>query len=253
MLRTTYLCLFCIRRSEHCFQCGHALCDACVQRLGQKLKDREYAYQLRECPICLAKNTLIVDLKPPTAGARLLVLDGGGIRGIFSLLAIQALDTTRKLPYPIYDDFDLALGTSSGELYSEIDCTTLTILGGLIVLMMFLRRTILECLSLFETFSNQVFFPRGQRNILSRLFAIVSSLVTDSRYGPTEIERCSREAYGSDTTLFNGLGHPSGRSATKFAVTAMSVSTSKLCILSTYNGKQNRHGSYSMLRRSHDC
>jgi patatin-like phospholipase/acyl hydrolase len=66
------------------------------------------------CPICHVNNKLIVDLKPPTAGARLLVLDGGGIRGIFTILAIRALDAVRKLPYPIYDDFDLAIGTSSG-------------------------------------------------------------------------------------------------------------------------------------------
>lgn len=66
------------------------------------------------CLTCRISNKLTVDLKPPTAGARLLVLDGGGIRGIFTILAIQALEAVRKLPYPIYDDFDLAIGTSSG-------------------------------------------------------------------------------------------------------------------------------------------
>ena len=55
-------------------------------------------------------------LKLLTAGPRVLVLDGGGIRGAFTLRAIEALEQYRDLPYPIYDDFDLALGTSIGRL-----------------------------------------------------------------------------------------------------------------------------------------
>lgn len=70
---------------------------------------------IRECILCQKSTRLIARLKPPTAGTRLLVLDGGGIRGIFTLQAIKALDLVRNLPYPIYDEFDLALGTSSGR------------------------------------------------------------------------------------------------------------------------------------------
>jgi patatin-like phospholipase/acyl hydrolase len=75
----------------------------------------EYAYRISQCILCQSKDELTVRLKPPTAGSRLLVLDGGGIRGIFSLHILHALDKYRKLPYPIYDDFDLTLGTSTGE------------------------------------------------------------------------------------------------------------------------------------------
>ena len=46
------------------------------------------------------------------------MLDGGGIRGIFTLQILRALDQYRKLPYPIYDEFDLTLGTSTGECRS---------------------------------------------------------------------------------------------------------------------------------------
>jgi patatin-like phospholipase/acyl hydrolase len=75
----------------------------------------EYSYTISQCFLCQSKGELTVRLKPPTAGSRLLVLDGGGIRGIVTLQILLALDKYRKLPYPIYDEFDLTLGTSTGE------------------------------------------------------------------------------------------------------------------------------------------
>jgi predicted patatin/cPLA2 family phospholipase len=78
----------------------------------------EYSYRISQCILCQSKDELTARLKPPTAGSRLLVLDGGGIRGIFTLHILQALDRYRKLPYPIYDEFDLTLGTSTGEYHS---------------------------------------------------------------------------------------------------------------------------------------
>lgn len=75
----------------------------------------EYAYCISQCILCQSKGKLTIRLKPPTAGSRLLVLDGGGIRGISTLKILHALDQYRKLPYAIYDEFDLTLGTSTGK------------------------------------------------------------------------------------------------------------------------------------------
>jgi patatin-like phospholipase/acyl hydrolase len=55
-----------------------------------------------------------VRIKPPTAGSRLLVLNRGSVRGALTLQILKALDEHRRLPYPIYDEFNLALGTSTG-------------------------------------------------------------------------------------------------------------------------------------------
>jgi len=74
----------------------------------------EHAYYISHCILCHSKSELLIRLKPPTAGGRVLVLDGGGIRGIFTLQILRALDQYRNLPYPIYDEFDLTLGTSTG-------------------------------------------------------------------------------------------------------------------------------------------
>lgn len=78
----------------------------------------EYSYHMTTCILCQRAVNVMVRIKPPTAGSRLLVLDGGGIRGIFTLQILQAVEKHRRLPYPVYDEFDLALGTSTGKCRS---------------------------------------------------------------------------------------------------------------------------------------
>ena len=118
-IHSSQLCLYCLfRKPEHSLRCGHALCESCICRFGAKRQQMEYSYSVSQCLLCQSKSELVVRLKPPTAGSRLLVLDGGGIRGIFTLQILRALGQHRKLPYPIYDEFDLTLGTSTGECRS---------------------------------------------------------------------------------------------------------------------------------------
>jgi hypothetical protein len=118
---SSQLCFTCLsRKPEHTLRCGHTICDSCACKFGSKCQQMEYSYRISQCILCQSKDELTVRLKPPTAGSRLLVLDGGGIRGIFSLHILHALDKYRKLLYPIYDEFDLTLGTSTGEHYSFI-------------------------------------------------------------------------------------------------------------------------------------
>ena len=61
-------------------------------------------------------------MKPPTAGVRLLSIDGGGVRGVLPLQALENLEATLNrltgLSGPIQEHFDLALGTSSGKSLS---------------------------------------------------------------------------------------------------------------------------------------
>ncbi|KAF2647496.1 hypothetical protein K491DRAFT_614504, partial [Lophiostoma macrostomum CBS 122681] len=117
-IKTTTTCLWCLRRCpEHSFACGHAFCDTCACIFGKRVVSMEYAYLMTRCIICQKSGEIEVRLKPPTAGSRLLVLDGGGIRGAFTLQALKALETERNLPYPLFDEFDLSLGTSSGDYW----------------------------------------------------------------------------------------------------------------------------------------
>ncbi|KAI4940887.1 hypothetical protein J4E91_011144 [Alternaria rosae] len=143
------ICLYCLfHKPENSLRCGHALCDSCIRKFGSRRQQMEHAYCISHCILCQSKSELVVRLKPPTAGGRVLVLDGGGIRGIFTLQILRALDQYRSLPYPIYDEFDLTLGTST---------------GGLIALMFLLRRNLDECIALFKQLANRYKHHRASR------------------------------------------------------------------------------------------
>lgn len=114
-------CLICLRRPpEHPLNCGHSMCDTCVRIFGKPSLSMEHCYTVETCQLCNLKRHLTIRLKPPTAGSRLLALDGGGIRGAITLQILMALEKQLRLPYPIYDTFDMALGASTGKGSSNI-------------------------------------------------------------------------------------------------------------------------------------
>jgi hypothetical protein len=117
-------------------------------------------------------------------------------------------------------------------------------LGGLIVLLFLLRRNLQDCITTFKKLANQVFSRRDRfgGSFLGKIYGFLSSLVTDSLYGASVMEACVKEAYTSHALLFGNMGSLSGLSGTKFAVTTMDVSNSRLCILSSYNGAGIRRG-----------
>ena len=76
----------------------------------------ESCYKIHKCVVCGMTAPRDVKMVPPTASYRTVVFDGGGVRGVVSLELLKALDDERNLPYSIQDDFDLAMGTSTGAL-----------------------------------------------------------------------------------------------------------------------------------------
>lgn len=116
IFRSNRTCLCCLRRKrENTLTCGHSICDVCVQIFGHKLFNAEYQFQVDQCLLCQS-GTLEVILKPPTAGVRILSIDGGGIRGVVPLEFLGMLQDLVGLDCPIQNLFDLAFGTSSGTL-----------------------------------------------------------------------------------------------------------------------------------------
>lgn len=113
-LKTNTTCLSCLRRKpEHVLTCEHAICDTCVQIFGQALPSVEFHYHISNCILCLS-GTLTARLKPPTAGYRILSVDGGGPRGVIPLEFIGLIQDI-ICDCPIQELFDGAWGTSSGE------------------------------------------------------------------------------------------------------------------------------------------
>lgn len=114
-LISNIVCLCCLFEFPiHSLLCGHAVCDACVIAHGRFT--RENVLSVESCPICGISRTLgqaRVELvrKPDNAGIRVLTLDGGGVRALVQLVALQVLETRIGFGIPIQEFFDLMVGT----------------------------------------------------------------------------------------------------------------------------------------------
>jgi hypothetical protein len=118
-IKSNKTCLSCLQAvPDHVLGCGHSYCPRCVQELGTPSSTTESAWRMH-CWLCWeekGKHTHQIQLKPRCAGARILTLDGGGIRGIIELSVLRALDNAIGLTnLPIRDMFDLIVGTSTGK------------------------------------------------------------------------------------------------------------------------------------------
>lgn len=116
--KTCFACL--ARAPEHSLPCGHSLCDPCTVMRGSSSSKNPWTFVIEVCPLCKSNKSTIIKLKPPTAGVRILSIDGGGVRGITSITWLQELQSFLRLPMPIQEHFDIAVGTSSGNFTHHI-------------------------------------------------------------------------------------------------------------------------------------
>lgn len=104
---------------------------------------------------------------------RLLSLDGGGVRGLSSLIILQQLMTTvdpESPPKPC-DYFDMIGGTST---------------GGLIAIMLGrLQMTIDECIDAYTSLSNKVFEKKSHRVTIKGM--------VQGRFDTAELERAVKQ------------------------------------------------------------
>ena len=237
LLKSNRTCLSCIRRTpEHVLSCGHALCDTCVRIFGAHIPGSEYRYQVVECILC-GLGTMTKTLKPPTAGARILSIDGGGVRGVVPLEFLAMLQSTVGPICAIQDLFDLAVGTSSGRYnYHRIRIRLTSPIGGLLVLSLFLQRwSVSKCARVFDTLAKQ-FFKRRDRvssNILRRLRSALKCWIADGCYEVGDLEATLRLQFGDHRKVFDYTHYLAN---TKVAVTATLVSDASPVIFSNYNG-----------------
>ena len=116
-MQSNKTCLVCIRRPpEHVMTCGHAICDICARVFGHRSFGFEHHISLEWCVLCAKYNKTQIRLLPPSAGVRILSIDGGGIYGVVPLEFLQLLQEVIGPSVPIPDLIDEAFGTSSGMM-----------------------------------------------------------------------------------------------------------------------------------------
>ena len=118
-LKSHKSCFCCfMRMPEKVLACGHAFCDSCIRIFGKRSFLEKNTYELAACMLCSARcENFIFRFVPPTAGIRMLSVDGGGIKGVVPLMYLQHLDDTlAPLGCAIRDYFDFVCGTSAGKL-----------------------------------------------------------------------------------------------------------------------------------------
>jgi hypothetical protein len=119
-LKSHRSCFSCfMRMPEKVLACGHALCDSCIKIFGTRSPLEKNTFELLECVLCgVSYQNATFRFVPPTAGIRVLSVDGGGIRGVIPLVFLQHLE--RSMPFlgcTIKDHFDYACGTSAGKKF----------------------------------------------------------------------------------------------------------------------------------------
>ena len=222
-LRSHTTCLYCLRRKpEHVLTCEHAICDICVKIFGESAEGNDHCFQLTRCILCISRGSLRACVKPPTAGPRILSIDGGGVRGVVPLEFLSLLQDMLDPALRVQDLFDQAFGTSS---------------GGLIVIGLFLKDwDIYHCTRMFDDFSRSFFgvhLTKGQR-FMTRMRDYFRCWLRDGRYDVAVLEDCFKNIFGLDFRMFDVIPqHTSGR---KVAVIATTISDASAYVFSNYNG-----------------
>jgi hypothetical protein len=106
-----------MRMPEKVLTCGHALCDPCIKIFGTRSLSEKNTYEVPACILCgVNYQNAVFRFVPPTAGIRMLTVDGGGIRGVIPLMYLQHLDGLLS-PFgcEVRDHFDFVCGTSAGK------------------------------------------------------------------------------------------------------------------------------------------
>ena len=240
LLRSSVDCFICLQRKpEHLTSCCHGICDSCVSLavFSRPTKGRESYYDIRVCPQCQAEIRFQARLLPKTCRVRFVAFDGGGSRGIVSLAYMEELRQALGLRYPVQENFDYAIGTSSGQWPPAAGRLWLILTGGVAAIGLFGKYwSPKECIAFFRKFARNIFpskegFRSSICTMMRRTFLFY---LEDGKYDAARLEENLRVALGPGAIFDPVEARTSGM---KFAVTATTISDATLCLISNYNGQ----------------
>ena len=229
------VCLCCLfEQPEHVLPCSHILCTSCVKSYG-KPKSKTLM-EIQDCPLeadmAGKYKSSTVYIMPETAGQRILVLDGGGIRAVVQLEILRLLEREWGGKLPIRCFFDLVIGTGTGSLIALGLSTRFWSLD--------------KCYFYIERVLNDGFARRTGRGIpgIGRLLETYSK----SKFDTSSLDNSLKEAFPEAQHLFGGKSLPGmPASSIKVAVTATN-STGSPVVFANYNRKSSEFLPYNFCR-----
>ncbi|KKZ63933.1 hypothetical protein EMCG_00242 [[Emmonsia] crescens] len=231
----------------HMLPCGHGLCEWCAWRSSQRHRLGTMC-QWHECPVCGVSLAFQKRLRPPHAGYRVGLYDGGGVLGIVELIILKEIvKTVRHLGLEHERVFDLEVGTSTGN--PTHDFCNLThadrAAGSIIVAAHGLKRMSLsECIQEFVTTAQAIFPPLST---LTSFFNGLKSLFTDSKHSSAPLITQLSRIF--ESTPLNGAAVPTCTETTRVAITATTMQNETVLFRSYPCRNQGEHGSTLQIDR----
>ena len=113
-------CLLCVRRIPDGprLSCGHRLCRICIQVAGKSTPADPWSFRFpgKRCPLCASRLVAAtIGFRPPSAGVRVLSVDGGGCRAAAPLELVHLMECCTQVDYLGSRLFDFGIGSSAGE------------------------------------------------------------------------------------------------------------------------------------------
>ncbi|EAW11464.1 patatin-like phospholipase family protein [Aspergillus clavatus NRRL 1] len=219
------VCCFCLTRStEHMLPCRHAMCDTCVTILGSPSRSAEYHVDLSRCPWCQEGCDLTVRQLPPTKGAVVVALDGGGIRGLVTLGLLRALERRLDSAISIAEIADYIIGTSVGAFITAD--------------LVYNGTSVEEGYQKFPAFARKVFRPCRAASRLWPWLAAIVGILKDGYYDTNSLDHTLNVVLPPTLRLFDVLALvPTG---TRVGVVASRASDGKPILFPNYRGVGSR-------------
>ncbi|KAH7419435.1 hypothetical protein BKA64DRAFT_699467 [Cadophora sp. MPI-SDFR-AT-0126] len=241
-LRSNKTCLSCYQSvPDHVLPCGHSYCPCCVQELANVSRSFECAFDMPACILCGTHNPANphqIRLKPRCAGARILTLDGGGIRGIVELALVKAIEREVGINIEIGEMFDLIVGTST---------------GGIVALALGMvprtpENTFDAMVNFFEEAAKNTFVhSRAGFDIGTKVLMLLGRY--ESKYSSEPLKAALIDFFGDKTSLFAPAKSRNVQSTTRVAVTTARDEGGTEYLIANYNRPQ---GKWSRFEREDD-
>ncbi|KXJ85558.1 hypothetical protein Micbo1qcDRAFT_127798 [Microdochium bolleyi] len=218
------VCLCCLTNTpDHQLPCGHTICLECAKDFGM------FAGRLRiemdQCPLHNGDVTgqdgtfkSIIELDPPHSGLRVLLLDGGGIRGIVELTMMKVLEG--RIGIPLQRFFDLVVGTSTGGIISLAFGHELM--------------PVHRCINEFKDLARTAFTQRKGQDLHG--IRQMQLIMKGSKYETRPLEKALQKSFG-ESVLF-GDRCKDGNLRLKVAVTAASNAGKRPWLIANYNVRE---------------